>query len=271
MPIVLRGAEHFEVQPELPRDRVHRGRHHSGSDREPACPHLEVQARQQSEQSLMATVLPRWHDEHAAHVDHVPRGLDDDPAGLLCRQRARRKDDPSGRHWHVVDPADHLHGMVVVGVALETVGELGAVDPPEGDDGLVPQPERDVLLGIAQRDGEAEGGGGAQPSDESVDGGLSLLGGHRSRVASASVDFEALVRNAIVKVCALAPESVTCDTDLEVLGVDSMAVAEIIVELETELDCEFPVHVLRSLDGVHTVGDVASQLSLVVAAADSEP
>jgi acyl carrier protein len=68
------------------------------------------------------------------------------------------------------------------------------------------------------------------------------------------------LRRAIAKVCDLDPGAVRLDTKLSDLGVDSLAVAEIIVEVEIELDREFPVHILRRLDRIETVGDVAAEL-----------
>jgi acyl carrier protein len=69
------------------------------------------------------------------------------------------------------------------------------------------------------------------------------------------------LRRAIAKVCDLPVDQVRAETRLDELGVDSLAVAEVIVELEIELDRELPVHLLRRLDAVETVGDVAVELA----------
>jgi acyl carrier protein len=79
------------------------------------------------------------------------------------------------------------------------------------------------------------------------------------------VDFDAVLIGAIAKVAGLPAEQVTLATPLDDLGIDSLAVAEVIVEVEMELDCELPVHLLRQLDKVHTVGDVAAELRAAVA------
>jgi acyl carrier protein len=78
------------------------------------------------------------------------------------------------------------------------------------------------------------------------------------------VDLDGSLQRAIAKVCDCPPADVQPDTRLDDLGVDSLAVAEIIVELEIELDVELPVHLLRQLDRVETVGDVADQLRVAL-------
>jgi acyl carrier protein len=74
------------------------------------------------------------------------------------------------------------------------------------------------------------------------------------------VDVAGSLQRAIATVCDLDVARVQPDTNLEDLGVDSLAVAEIIVELEIEFNRELPVHFLRRLDRVKTVGDVAAEL-----------
>jgi len=75
------------------------------------------------------------------------------------------------------------------------------------------------------------------------------------------MDLNDSLQRAIAKVCDLRPQDVRPDTRLDELCVDSLAVAEIIVELEMELDRELPVHLLRELDRVETVGDVATEFA----------
>jgi len=70
-----------------------------------------------------------------------------------------------------------------------------------------------------------------------------------------------LLQAAIVKITGLDASAVQPATPLEDLGVDSLAIAEIIVELELALDRELPVHLLRRLDKVETVGDVERELA----------
>jgi len=48
---------------------------------------------------------------------------------------------------------------------------------------------------------------------------------------------------------------------LEDLGVDSLAITEIFVQVELELDREFPVHLLRQLERIDTVKELADGMS----------
>ena len=73
-------------------------------------------------------------------------------------------------------------------------------------------------------------------------------------------DLTTLLQASIVAVCELRPEDVTPDSRLVDLGVDSLAVAEVIVDLEIRLGRELPIDLLRRLDQVETVGDVAAAL-----------
>ena len=73
-----------------------------------------------------------------------------------------------------------------------------------------------------------------------------------------------LVQEEIAKVCGLDPASVRPDTSLSELGVDSLAAAEVLVALEMRVGKQFPVDVLRRLDEVQTVGDIAAELGQIV-------
>jgi acyl carrier protein len=74
------------------------------------------------------------------------------------------------------------------------------------------------------------------------------------------LDLDDALRESISKICDVPVEQVRGDTLLTDLGVDSLAVAEVIVELEIRLDRELPIHVLRRLDQVRTVDDVLAEL-----------
>jgi len=79
------------------------------------------------------------------------------------------------------------------------------------------------------------------------------------------MDLREALQRAIAQVTGRPVDEVLPETRLKDLGVDSLAVAEIIVELEMELDRQLPVHLLRRLDGIQTVGDVADELARAVA------
>ena len=69
-----------------------------------------------------------------------------------------------------------------------------------------------------------------------------------------------LLQETVQRVCEVPADLVTPESTLESLGIDSLAVAEIIVEIEIALDQELPMHVLRRLDTVSTLGDIAAEL-----------
>lgn len=73
-------------------------------------------------------------------------------------------------------------------------------------------------------------------------------------------DIAGLVQRSISKVCDIDPARVQPDIKLEELGVDSLAAAEVLVELEIALGRELPVDVLRRLDDAKTVGAIATRL-----------
>lgn len=79
------------------------------------------------------------------------------------------------------------------------------------------------------------------------------------------MDVHALLADAIATVCDLPLERVRPEATLDELGVDSLASAEIIFEIEMSLGRELPNHLLRQIDGVRTLGDVADRLEAELA------
>ena len=77
-------------------------------------------------------------------------------------------------------------------------------------------------------------------------------------------EMESLVQAAIVKVCGIDVARITPTARLADIGVDSLAAAEVLVELEIQLDKQLPVDVLRRLEEVETVRDIAAQLDLAL-------
>jgi len=73
-------------------------------------------------------------------------------------------------------------------------------------------------------------------------------------------DMERLVQAAIVKVCGIDVARIDPTAQLADIGVDSLAAAEVLVELEIQLNKQLPVDVLRRLEQVKTVSDIAAQL-----------
>jgi len=84
-------------------------------------------------------------------------------------------------------------------------------------------------------------------------------------------DLESLVQRSISKVCDIDPARVQPDAKLGDLGVDSLAAAEVLVELEIALGRELPVDVLRRLDDAETVRAIATLLEAVFGSTLSRP
>ena len=76
------------------------------------------------------------------------------------------------------------------------------------------------------------------------------------------------LRRAIATVREIPVEQVHADSRLEDLGVDSLAITEIIVQIELELDREFPVHLLRELERLDTVEALATEMAVALAECD---
>ena len=68
------------------------------------------------------------------------------------------------------------------------------------------------------------------------------------------------LRGSIVRVCGVPADQVTPASALEDLGIDSLAAAEIITDVEIRAGIELPMDVLRGLNQLRTVGEVAAHL-----------
>jgi acyl carrier protein len=76
------------------------------------------------------------------------------------------------------------------------------------------------------------------------------------------MDVRESLRESIASICGVTESDVVDSATLEDLGVDSLAAAEIITDVEIRTGIELPMDVLRGLYGLRTVGDVADQLEL---------
>jgi acyl carrier protein len=72
-----------------------------------------------------------------------------------------------------------------------------------------------------------------------------------------------VLQEAIEAVCEIPRHQLGPATELTTLGVDSLAVAEILVDIEIRLGKELPIDVLRRFDQVKTIGDVARELGVL--------
>jgi len=74
------------------------------------------------------------------------------------------------------------------------------------------------------------------------------------------MNLDVELRESIVRICGVPADQVTPAATLEDLGVDSLAAAEIITDVEIRAGFELPMDVLRGLNQLRTVGEVADHL-----------
>ena len=74
------------------------------------------------------------------------------------------------------------------------------------------------------------------------------------------MDLDLALRESIAKICGVPADQVTSTSTLEDLGVDSLAAAEIITDVEIRAGIELPMDVLRGLSRLRTVGEVTAHL-----------
>ena len=79
------------------------------------------------------------------------------------------------------------------------------------------------------------------------------------------MDLGAALRESIVYVCGVDDDAVVSTATLDELGVDSLAAAEVITDMEIRTGVELPMDVLRGLAGLRTVGDVVDYLRSEIA------
>ena len=74
------------------------------------------------------------------------------------------------------------------------------------------------------------------------------------------MNLDVALCESIVRVCGVPADQVTSASTLEDLGIDSLTAAEIITDVEIRAGIELPMDVLRGLDQMRTVGEVAGHL-----------
>ena len=74
-------------------------------------------------------------------------------------------------------------------------------------------------------------------------------------------DIEVLLRESIARICGIDASGLTAESRLADVGVDSLASAEVLVDLEIRLGKQLPAGTLRRLENAETVGDVAALLA----------
>jgi acyl carrier protein len=75
------------------------------------------------------------------------------------------------------------------------------------------------------------------------------------------MNLDAALCESIARVCGVPADQVSPASTLEDLGIDSLAAAEIITDVEIRAGVELPMDVLRGLGQLRTVGEVAAHLA----------
>jgi acyl carrier protein len=78
------------------------------------------------------------------------------------------------------------------------------------------------------------------------------------------MDLETALRESIAMVCSVPESEVVPEARLADLGVDSLAAAEVITDVEIRMDIELPMDILRGLTGLRTVGEVVEKVQAQV-------
>ena len=74
------------------------------------------------------------------------------------------------------------------------------------------------------------------------------------------MNLDVALCESIVRICGVPADQVTSASTLADLGIDSLTAAEIITDVEIRAGIELPMDVLRGLDQMRTVGEVAGHL-----------
>ena len=75
------------------------------------------------------------------------------------------------------------------------------------------------------------------------------------------MNLDVALCESIGRVCGVPADQVSPASTLEDLGIDSLAAAEIITDVEIRAGIELPMDVLRGLGQLRTVGEVAGHLA----------
>jgi len=73
-------------------------------------------------------------------------------------------------------------------------------------------------------------------------------------------DLDQALNESITRICGVPEDRIHPESTLDELGIDSLTAAELVTDLEIRLGEELPVDVLRRLNRVRTVGEVAAEL-----------
>lgn len=74
-------------------------------------------------------------------------------------------------------------------------------------------------------------------------------------------DLDTLLKESIAEICGLDASKLSPEATLADLGVDSLASAEVLVDLEIRLGKQLPPGTLRRLEQAHTLADLSALLA----------
>ena len=77
--------------------------------------------------------------------------------------------------------------------------------------------------------------------------------------------IESLLKESIALVCGIDVSGIAPDSRLADIGVDSLASAEVLVDLEIRLGQQLPAGTLRSLEHAETIADLTAMLEAAFA------
>jgi acyl carrier protein len=74
------------------------------------------------------------------------------------------------------------------------------------------------------------------------------------------MNLDGALRESIARICGIPADQISPASTLEDLGIDSLAAAEIITDVEIRAGVDLSMDVLRGLGQLRTVGEVAAHL-----------
>ncbi|HYB87737.1 MAG TPA: acyl carrier protein [Streptosporangiaceae bacterium] len=74
------------------------------------------------------------------------------------------------------------------------------------------------------------------------------------------MNLDGALRESIARICGVPADHISPASTLEDLGIDSLAAAEIITDVEIRAGVDLPMDVLRGLGQLRTVGEVTAHL-----------
>lgn len=78
------------------------------------------------------------------------------------------------------------------------------------------------------------------------------------------MNLDVALRESIVRICGVPADQISSTSTLDDLGIDSLAAAEIITDVEIRAEIELPMDFLRGISQMRTIGEVVTHLQAAV-------